>query len=85
MIPSAGEQILAWQQCSAAWPLLCSMDADHMPMVWDERGFLQCKDIGLGGEICGYIRYVTDIDPQILEFRHRPGHRGCADQLYALS
>lgn len=83
MMPSPGDQIRAWEQCPAAWPLTCSMDTDHMPMQWDERGFLQCHEV-VNGEKCGYIRYKNDIDPQILEFRHREGHRGCMEDLWLL-
>lgn len=69
-----GEMVRLWQECPNTSALLCSLDPDHQPMQWDERGFLQCVE-SASGEECGFIRY--DINPQILLVTHREHHHGC--------
>jgi len=67
---TVADKVRLWQRCPHVPPLLCSMDPDHPPMQWDDRGFLQCVE----GE-CGFIRY--DINPQVLSMTHRERHHGC--------
>ena len=68
-------KVALWQQCPHTPTLTCSMDPDHLPMLWDTRGFLQCPE-----ETCGYIRYGTDLNPQILTITHGAKHRDCIYQ-----
>ena len=63
-----GDQILAWQDCPHCPTLTCTMDPDHAPLAWDDRGFLICPD-------CGFTR--RDVTPAILQMTHRPGHVRC--------
>ena len=65
-----GQKVMQWQQCPHTSPLLCSMDPDHPPMQWDERGFIYCTE-----ETCGFIRY--DINPQVTAMVHGKRHHGC--------
>ena len=71
MVDGSAEAVRLWQQCPFTSSLTCSMDPDHMPMIWDERGFLICTD-----PECGFIRY--DINPQILRMKHGERHHGCS-------
>ena len=68
----AALMVRLWQQCPFTPPLTCSMDPDHPPMLWDDRGFIQCPE-----ETCGYIRYLSDINPQVLSMQHGEKHRRC--------
>lgn len=65
-------QVELWQHCPHTSPLLCSMDPDHPPMQWDNRGFIYCSI-----PECGFLRYDTDINPQVLNMTHGEKHRGC--------
>jgi len=69
-----GEMVRLWQECPRTPALTCSMDPDHPPMRWDDRGFLICYE-NASGEECGFIRY--DINPQILAMTHGERHHGC--------
>ena len=69
-----GRRVKLWQECPRTSALTCSMDPDHPPMQWDDRGFLICIH-DASGEECGFIRY--DINPQILLVVHRHNHHGC--------